>query len=234
MNPHVTALSSMATRALLAELASANGGQATVEAAGGLDAARRVREGEIVDVVILADGAMRALETEGHVVPGSLRAVAVSAMAAAVRDGEAPPELGDAGAVKRAILAAGRIGYSTGPSGDHLLRLLAEWGVQEALGARLVQAPPGVPVGRLLAEGVVDLAFQQQGELMGLPGVAVAGPLPPPIGLETVFTAGIARVAPRPDAAQAFISFLGSPATAEAKRRHGMGPVVAAMLLPHG
>ena len=220
----ITTLCSMATKGLLAELVAAYDGPATVEATGGVDAARRVRGGEAVDVVILAAGVMRALEAEGHIVPGSLQGIVVSAMAVAVREGEEKPDLADADAVRRAVLAAGRTGYSTGPSGDHLLRLVAEWGIRDTLGGRLMQAPPGVPVGRLLAEGAVDLAFQQRSELMGLAGVTIAGPLPPSIALETVFTAGIAVTTPQPETAQAFISFLASPTTAEAKRRHGMEP----------
>ena len=224
MASSITTLSSMATKGLLAELVAAYGGPATVEATGGVDAARRVRSGEAVDVVVLAAGVMRALEAEAHIVPGSLQGIVVSAMAVAVREDEEKPDLADAASVRRAVLAAGRTGYSTGPSGDHLLRLVEDWGIRDALGSRLVQAPPGVPVGRLLAQGSVDLAFQQRSELMGLAGVAIAGPLPPSIALETVFTAGIAVTTRQPETAQAFISFLASPRTAEAKRRHGMEP----------
>ena len=116
-------LGSMATRGLLAELAAAHGAGAAVEGSGGVDVARRVRGGEAVDVVVLAAGAMRALEAEGCVVPGSLAGIAVSGIAVAVRTGTPPPDLGDPDAFRRALLAAGRTGYSTGPSGDHLLRL---------------------------------------------------------------------------------------------------------------
>ena len=221
----VSGLCSMATRGLLAELAAAWDGRAVIEATGGVDAARRVRAGEVMDVVVLADSVMRALETDGVLVPGSLAEIAVSSIALAVRVGETSPDLSTPEAVKRAVLAAGRTGYSTGPSGDHLMRLLADWGVRDALDGRLVQAPPGVPVGRLLLEGTVDLAVQQLSELMGLPGIVIAGPLPPPIRSDTVFTAGVSRTAPRPDAARGFVAFLASPAAADAKRRHGLASV---------
>ena len=214
----------MATRSLLAELAAAWDGAAKLEAAGGVDAARRVRGGEVVDVVVLAEGAMRKLLADDVLLPGSLVGIAVSPIAGAVRDGAALPDLGDVAAVKRAVLTAGRTGYSTGPSGDHLLRLLREWGIRDALGERLVQAPPGVPVGRLLVDGVVDLAFQQRSELMGVAGISVAGPLPPGAQLETVFTAGVARTAHNPHAARCFISVIAGAEAAQAKRRHGMEP----------
>ena len=40
---------------------------------------------------------------------------------------------------------------------------------------RLVQAPPGVPVGTMLARGEVELAFQQLSELINLPDVGIKG-----------------------------------------------------------
>lgn len=225
MTRRIAGLSSMATRGLLAELSAAWDGDVTMEATGGVDAARRVRDGEPVDVVVLAGTVMHALEAEGRLRSGSLVGVARSAVAVAVRQGSPAPDLSDAAAVQRALLAIGRVGYSTGPSGDHLLRLLERWGIRDQLSGRLVQAPPGVPVGRLLAEGAVDIALQQHSELMGLPGITVVGPLPPEIALETVFTAGIAQSSARVDDARSFIAFLASPATSQAKRRHGLEPV---------
>lgn len=215
----VSVLASMAMRGVLAELTL---GQATLEAVGGVDAARRVRAGKIVDVVVLADGPMRALEADGFLLPGSLAPVAVSAIALAVRTGDAWPDLADAEAVRRAIQAAGRVGYSTGPSGDHLLRLLDQWGLRHTLGDRLVQAPPGVPVGRLLVDGAVDLAVQQTSELMGVAGITVVGPLPPDIQVETVFTAGIATTCRTPDTAHRFIAVLTAGDAIAIKGRHGM------------
>jgi len=224
MAGQISGLSSMATRGLLIELIAAWDGRAAMEATGGVDATRRVRGGEYVDVVVLAGSVMQKLEAEGHVLAGSLIGVARSVVAVAVRQGSPAPDLSDAMAVKRALLATGRVGYSTGPSGDHLLLLLERWGIRDQLSKRLVQAPPGVPVGRLLAEGTVDIAVQQRSELMGLPAISVVGPLPPEIALETVFTAGVARISTRLDAAHCFIEFLASTVVSGAKRRHGMEP----------
>ena len=58
----------MATRALLAELAPACAASAgvtlSVESVGGVDAAKRVRQGEAFDLVILAADALDALHAE--------------------------------------------------------------------------------------------------------------------------------------------------------------------------
>jgi molybdate transport system substrate-binding protein len=92
-----------------------------------------------------------------------------------------------------------------------------------------VQAPPGVPVGTLVARGEVALGFQQLSELMHLPGIQVLGVLPPEVAFITTFSAAMGRGL-QPGAAQHqavvdLLAFFNAPAAAEAKRRHGMAPV---------
>jgi molybdate transport system substrate-binding protein len=88
----------------------------------------------------------------------------------------------------------------------------------------MVQAPPGVPVGSLVASGQVELGFQQLSELIHLPGIEVLGPLPADIQITTTFCAGIATTATQVASAQALLTFLASPQTADAKRKQGMEP----------
>jgi hypothetical protein len=88
------------------------------------------------------------------------------------------PDIGSGDAVRRAVLTAKTLGYSTGPSGVQLARQFERWGIAEQIKDRIVQAPPGVPVGQLVAEGRVELGFQQLSELMNLGGIEVLGPLP--------------------------------------------------------
>ena len=128
-------------------------------------------------------------------------------------------------AVRDAILAARSIGYSTGPSGSHLTRLFERWGIAETIAPRIVQAPPGVAVGSLIASGEVELGFQQLSELMHLPGIDVIGPLPPAIQSVTTFSAALCATSVHADAARAFMAFLASVQTASAKLAQGMEPV---------
>jgi len=87
-----------------------------------------------------------------------------------------------------------------------------------------LQAPPGVPVGALLARGEVELGFQQLSELMHLDDIDVIGPMPPGLEIVTTFSAGICAASTQPEAAQPFLDFIRSPAADDAKRRHGMQP----------
>lgn len=221
----VRAISSMATRGLLADLATAvpfDGLAMAVESTGGVDAARRVAAGEPFDLVVLAADAIARLAAAGHLEPGTIAPVADSPMAIAARDGAPPPRVDDAEALRAALLGAARIGYSTGPSGQALLELLARWQLAEPLRHRLVQAPPGVPVARLIAEGAVDLGFQQRSELLGTPGVALLGPMPPGLEIVTRFSGAVGTRAARPDDARRLLGWLSSDATADVRRRHGM------------
>lgn len=221
-------LSSMATRALLAELALegalASGVTVDFESVGGVDAAKRIAAGEPFDLVVLADDAIRRLADAGAVVPTLCVPLVRSAMAVAVLEGEPRPNLTSEAALRQAVAAARAIGYSTGPSGNHLLALLDRWGLRAALGDRLVQAPPGVPVATLVRRGEVELGFQQLSELTGVEGVEVAGELPPGADFVTTFTGAACSVSARRSAVADWLQWAASPAAAEIKHRHGMAP----------
>jgi molybdate transport system substrate-binding protein len=226
--PRVTGISSMATRELLAELAALYrrkaGTAVAIESVGGVEAARRIRAGEAFDVAVLADEAMAALESEGRVVAGTRVGVAASGVAVAVRDDAALPDIGTAQAVRKAALEAASVGYSTGPSGVHVARLFEHWGISEAIGARLVQAPPGIAIGGLVASGAVELGFQQLSELVHMAGIRVVGPLPPEIQLTTIFSGGACAASSERHSARAWLAFIASPECDDARRRHGMEP----------
>ena len=231
MSTQITCISSMATRQVLAELATAyerrSGHHVAIESVGGVAAARRVEDSEPFDIVVLASDAIERLVAAGRVDSDSRVDLARSDVAIAVAAGAPRPDIGTEAAVRDAVLAARSIGYSTGPSGAHLTRLFERWGIAATIAARIVQAPPGVPVGTLIARGEVALGFQQTSELMHLPGIDVVGVLPPEIQVTTVFSAAICTIcaaSTQREAARALLTFLASPEANSAKRAHGMEP----------
>ncbi|MDH4392468.1 MAG: substrate-binding domain-containing protein [Aquabacterium sp.] len=219
-------ISSMATRQLLAELLAAwqgQGGQAmNMESVGGVDAAKRVAAGEGFDLVVLASDAIDKLLHDGHLAPGSRVDLVQSGVAVAVPDGAPRPEINTEAALRTAVLAAARIGYSTGPSGTQLLKLFDRWGISAQLQGRLVQAHAGVPVGSLVASGDVALGFQQRSELIGLPGICLLGDLPAPVQITTIFSGAVATTSQQPAAVRSLLAWLAAPDTGAAKQRHGM------------
>lgn len=224
----ITGISSMATRQVLAELVASyerrTGQPVAIESVGGIDAARRVEDDEVFDIVVLATDAIERLVVAGCVDAASRVGVARSGIAVAVAAGATHPDIATEAALREAILGARSIGYSTGPSGTYLLKLSERWGIAEQLAPRFVKAPPGVPVGTLVARGEVALGFQQLSELMHVPGIDVLGELPAAIQSSTTFTAAICTAARQREAAQALLAFLASHEADGAKLRNGMSP----------
>jgi molybdate transport system substrate-binding protein len=221
-------LSSMATRELLAALASQYQRDAGIavdaQSSGGVEVAKRIAAGEACDVVVLASNAIDKLIAEGSLLAGSRVDLVRSGVAIAVRAGAARPPVATEEQVKDAVLGAPTLSYSTGPSGVYLEKLFARWGILEEVKPRIVVPPPGVPVGAVVAEGRAALGFQQLSELMNLPGISVLGPLPDAIQSMTVFSGGICAASARPQAARALLDYMAAPGAADAKQRHGMEP----------
>ncbi|WP_114240324.1 substrate-binding domain-containing protein [Dyella sp. C9] len=229
-NPENTlrGISSMATRHVLSELAaryhSEGLGRIEIESVGGVDALKRVSEGERFDLVWLAADAIEKLDQGGHVVPGSRVDLMRSDIWVAVPGGAAHPPIDTEAAVRQAVLRARTLGYSTGPSGVYLAGLFQRWGIAQDVAPRLVQAPPGVPVGTLIARGQIELGFQQRSELIDIEGIDVLGPLPPDIQKTTVFAGVVCATSEQPGAARALLAFMASPDSAATLRKHGMEP----------
>lgn len=224
----------MATRHVLADLtaaASAAGRpEVQVESVGGVDAAQRVAAGEPFDLVFLASEALGRLAAAGHVDAATVAPLVLSQVAVAVPSGTDEPAtrpegaaFSDAEGVRAALRAASRIGYSTGPSGTELVRMIDDWGLTAEVGDRLVQARPGIPVARLLADDEVDLGFQQLSELVGQRGVRILGLLPQDCAIDTVFSGAVATASSDAEGARGILSFLVSDAAAPIKTAHSFG-----------
>lgn len=225
----LTGISSMATRQLLSELTAAytqrSGQSVSIVSVGGVDAAKRVQAGEAFDVVILASDAIAKLVASGHLRPDSVVDLVHSGVAVAVRAGRPAPDISSEDAVRQAVLAAPTLGYSTGPSGVALAQLFERWGIAEQIKGHIVTAPPGVPVGSLVAKGEVALGFQQLSELIHVDGIRIVGPLPSAIQITTTFSAAMTTGCTRAPDARALLDFMASPEAAEAKQRQGMQPI---------
>lgn len=232
MDREISGLSSTATRPVLAGLCEhirlAHGLAVHFESAGGVEIARQVREGTGADLLVLAAGALAELEHEGHLLRGTVRPLWVSPVVAAVPQTTPVPALRTESDLRAALLSAEAIAYSTGPSGTALVELIARLDLEGTLQDRLVQAPPGVSCGALLSSGRADLAFQQQSELMGMPGVVVVGPLPDGTAISSTFGGGVLAASAQPGIAGEVLDLLGSSTASKAARARGMQPAHAA------
>lgn len=181
----------------------------------------RLKSGETVDLVILSAALLDELIKAGLIADRA--DLAKSGVGVAVKAGAPKPDIRSGEAVKRAVLAAKSIVYSTGPSGIYLAGLFQRMGIAERIKSKVRQVQ-GEPAGALVARGEAEIGFQQVSELLPVPGIDLVGPLPPDIQQITVFSAGVHVAAKRPDAARALVKFLRAPAAASVIRKKGMEP----------
>jgi molybdate transport system substrate-binding protein len=103
-----------------------------------------------------------------------------------------------------------------------LAKLFESWGIADAMAAKLIVPPPGVPVGSLVASGQAALGFQQRSELLGVEGITVVGDLQGSAAYVTTFSGGVAVSSAQAKQAADFLAFLSSDATKPLKLAQGM------------
>ena len=224
----VKVMAANAVREAFLELASAfekSSGHKVITVWGGTEGlAKRISGGEVVDIVIIAAPNIDKLIQEGKLVAGSRADIAKSGVGIAVRTGLPKPDISSAEAVKRAVLAANPVAYSSGPSGFYIADLLKKMGIADQIKDKVKQPPSGVQVGELVARGEADLGFQQISELIHVKGIDYLGPLPADIQNITVYSAGLHMAAPAPDGARALVKFLTAPEAGPIIKKIGMDP----------
>jgi molybdate transport system substrate-binding protein len=157
-------------------------------------------------------------------VPGSRVDLAKSGVGVGVKSGASKPDIRTTEALKKTILAARSIGYSTGPSGIYIIGLFQRMGVADEIKGKLKQTPTGVFVGSIIANGEAEIGFQQVSELSHFAGVDYVGPLPADVQQFTMFSSGIIVGAKDADGAKTLVKFVTAPSAAAAFKKRGMEP----------
>jgi molybdate transport system substrate-binding protein len=189
--------------------------------AGTVDIMKRLAAGEIFDLVIVSSAAVEELIKQGKVTGGRID-LAKTGIGVAVRAGAPKPDISSADALKRAVLAARTVGYSTGPSGTYLVRLFERMGIADDLKAKTRQVPSGGTVGPIIASGQAEIGFQQVSELVHVPGVDFVGPLPAEVQHVTVFSCAVQAAATNPNAARELVDYLTASSADPIFRKHGL------------
>jgi molybdate transport system substrate-binding protein len=224
----VRVLSAQATeeayRELVPQFEKASGHKVTTVFTGTLDANKRLAAGETYDVLIMSAPSIEEHTKGGKVVAGSRADLAKSGVGIAVKTGAPKPDISSTDALKKTLLAAKSIGYSTGPSGNYVVTMFQKMWIADELKGKLKQTPTGVFVGSIIASGEAELSFQQVSELSHFPGLDYVGPLPADLQFITVFSGGVMSGAKESEAAKALIRFLTAPEAASAYKKRGMEP----------
>src|SRR5437879_10726689 len=129
---------------LVAQFEKATGHKVATVFTGTLNVQKRLADGEAYDLIIMAGPAIDEQIGLGKAVAGSRVNFAKSGTGVAVRKGAAKPDIGSAAALRKTLLAAKSIGYSTRPSGGYMLRVVAHLRIAGGITGRLKQTTCGV------------------------------------------------------------------------------------------
>jgi molybdate transport system substrate-binding protein len=224
----IKVLSTQATeeayRELVPQFEKATGHKVTTVFTGTIGAQKRLADGESYDMIIMSGPSIDAQIKIGKVVAGSRVDIAKSGVGVGVPKGAPKPDISTTEGLKKTLLAAKSIGYSTGPSGVYMTGLFEKLGLADQVKEKLRQTPTGVFVGTIIASREVEIGFQQVSELSNFPGVDYVGPLPADVQNTTVFSSGMIVDAKEAEAAKALLKFLTSPDAGSALKKRGMEP----------
>jgi molybdate transport system substrate-binding protein len=224
----IRVLSTQATeeayRELVPQFEKATGHKVATVFTGTLGAQKRLADGESYDMIIMSSPSIDAQIKIGKVVAGSRVDIAKSGVGVGVPKDAPKPDISTTEALKKTLLAAKSIGYSTGPSGVYMTGLFEKLGLADQVRDKLRQTPTGVFVGTIIASREVEIGFQQVSELSNFPGVDYVGPLPADVQNTTVFSSGMIVDAKEAEAAKALVKFLTSPEAGSAFKKRGMEP----------
>ena len=224
----ITVLAGRATQDLLIEmqpaLEKATGHKVELIWANAGSVRMRLASGESYDVVIIVDSDIDLYIKHRQLAPDSRTDLMKTSVAVAVRAGAPHPDISSADAVKRTLLAAKSIAYSSGTSGEYVAVMIEKLGIADKVMPKVVQVRQGVRVAGLLAKREVEIGLQQASELINEPGIDYLGPLPPGLQKTTTYSAGIGIASKQPAAARALIKALMSPEALAVMKKHGLDP----------
>jgi len=184
--------------------------------------------GDIPDLLIAPDAAIREFEQQGRIVAGTRKALASSVTGVAIRAGAPVPDIKTVEAFKRALITAKSVSYTDptagGSSGKFFAELLKRLGIADEVNRKAVLGKRGADVARAVADGRAELGTTFISEMLPFKELQVIGPLPGDLANTNTYTAGIPVKAAQPDAARALLAALTDPATRSRWSAAGLEP----------
>ncbi len=187
---------------------------------------QKIENGDRFDVAILTSDVIDALIQSGKLSPMARVNVARAGVGIGIRKGAPKPDVHNADALKRTLLAAKAITYAgDGASRVHVEEMFQKMGIAAAMKQKTILEQGSTRANERVAAGSADIILTLVSEILPAPGVELAGTLPAEFQSYVGFAAAAnAQGAGSPGRA-AVLKFLAGPAVGPVLRGKGMEPV---------
>ena len=187
----------------------------------------RLKNREAADVIVVSKPAMEQLDKAGEIRPSASAVLGRIGIGVAAKEGSTIPDIGTSEKFKAAMLKARSITYmdpaAGASSGIATAKILRDLGIADEMAKKTKLTETGYSAERV-ASGEVELAIQNVSEILPVKGVRLAGALPEPLQVYTVYSAGVASNSVNPKEAMDFIRFLIRKESAQAWQAVGVEP----------
>ena len=182
--------------------------------------AKRMADGYVADILIAPPGGLKQFAEQGKVAKDGHVPLGKVGAGITIRPDAPVPDIKTTDALKAAVLAADSLVYNTASTGIYLANLFDKLGVGDQIKAKTTRHANG--------EAVMEHVIKGKGKEIGFGAITeiklyeakgalkLVGPLPADVQNYTSYSAGMMSNSPSPDAAKAFMAFLGTPAAKQA------------------
>ena len=211
-----------AVEAMQPQFEKATGHKLSIEFTTTASLKQRIDKGEDFDVAILTDDAVDALVNSGHLTGYKRARLARVGVGVGFRKGATKPDVRTAASIKQALLNAKAIAYTRdGASRPPIDKMFATLGIAAAMEPKAHLTGPG-QAPESVAKGESDYVLTLVSEILPVPGVELAGPLPAEFQSYISFSAAPAQDTANQTPALELVEFLDSVQAAAAYKKAGM------------
>ena len=187
----------------------------------------KLKAGATADLVILSTALVTAAEKDGNARAGSRAVIGRVEIGVAVRDDTTVPDISNADAFKKTLLAAKSVSF-TDPAGGgtaavFVAGLLDRLGITDAIKRKSLKFNTGREVVAALVRGDAEIVIGFTSEFFPVKGVKVVGALPREIEFVNEYSGYVPTTSTAADAAELLLAFLARPASRNIFKAAGVG-----------
>src|SRR5262249_10325924 len=187
----------------------------------------KVAAGEKIDGLVMPVPMLDGYAKDGKMRDNARAAFGIVGTSVGVKEGAPKPGISTEEKFPEAMLNARSVVHATPgktPSGTHMGKVMEQLGIADAMAKKVIHRPALEGGVQLVAEGQAEIGIYPASEVAGVKGLAVVGPLPAGIDLNTLYGAAATADSAAGDPAAAFVTFMAAPENRGVLKHAGFDP----------